>query len=327
MFEIADRILARLDAGEAVAVATAVGVDGSAPRGAGTSMAVTVDGTVIGSISGGCVEGAVYEMCERVLASGVAELESFGHDDHPFAVGLACGGRVEVLATRLTRDDLVAVDALRRAAAGRPARVTRVLEGPRLGAIVARPDECSDVRSATERNEPAPRMVVVGAVEFAVALTNAASTLGYRVTVCDPRPVFATPERFPAAAEVVVAWPPTWLACAGLDADTAVVVVSHDDRFDAEVVALALERGAGYVGAMGSRRTHERRMQELAGLGVTDVARLRSPIGLDLGAETPEEVAVSILAEVLATRNATSARPLRERSGNIHPARAASTAS
>jgi len=320
MFEIAERILARVDAGERIAVATAVSVVGSAPRTVGTSMAVTQDGTVIGSISGGCVEGATYEMCQRVLDTGVPELEEFGFsDEDAFAVGLSCGGRIEVLATVLdpaASDVHVVIAALRAAAAGRSARISVPLAGAALGVHAARLDDCAGVRVFTESTEPPARCIVFGAVEFAVAMANAAAVLGYRVTVCDPRPVFMTPERFPAAEEVVVAWPPRYLASTEVDQRTVIAVLSHDERFDTELVALA--SAAGYVGAMGSRTTHDRRMRELRALGVAGLDRLHSPIGLDIGASTPEETAVSILAEVLAARAGASGRSLRDRAGPIH---------
>ena len=350
MFEIADRLLARLDAGERVAVATAVSVVGSAPRTVGTSMVVTADGTVIGSISGGCVEGALYEACEQVLADGVPVLESFGFSDEAgFEVGLSCGGTIEVVVQRLSADDDEVVRQLREARAGRPASLTRVVgaaatadgrdavasidpqgpagadgtaDAPRLGDVVdpADLDACAGLRLVTERSVPAPRLLVVGAVEFAVALCAAGSALGYRVTVCDPRPVFLTPERFPSAEEVVVAWPPTWLASTEIDERTVVAVLSHDDRFDAELVAAALASPAAYVGAMGSRGTHERRVRQLRALEVDEesLARLHSPIGLDLGASTPEETAISVLAEVLAVRSGATGVRLRDRSDAIH---------
>jgi len=338
VFEIADRLLARLDAGERVAVATAVSVVGSAPRTVGTSMVVTADGTVIGSISGGCVEGALYEACERVLADGVPVLESFGFSDEAgFEVGLSCGGTIEVVVQRLSADDDEVVRQLREARAGRPASLTRVVgaaatadgrdaagtaDAARLGDVVdpADLDACAGLRLVTERSVPAPRLLVVGAVEFAVALCAAGSALGYRVTVCDPRPVFLTPERFPSAEEVVVAWPPTWLASTEIDERTVVAVLSHDDRFDAELVAAALASPAAYVGAMGSRGTHERRVRQLRALEVDEesLARLHSPIGLDLGASTPEETAISVLAEVLAVRSGATGVRLRDRSDAIH---------
>jgi len=321
VFEIADRLLARLDAGEHIAVATAVSVVGSAPRTVGTSMAVTVDGTVIGSISGGCVEGAVYEICTQVLDDGTPQLETFGFSDETaFEVGLSCGGRIEVLARLVTPDDTVTVVALRDAAAGRETSAHVVLGPVRTGEVVPTVDDCEGLRVFSERSVPPPRLLVFGAVEFAVALCNAGAVLGYRVTVCDPRPVFMTRERFPSADEVVVEWPPAYLARTAVDERTVIAVLSHDDRFDSDLVEAALASPAAYVGAMGSRTTHDRRVAALAdrGVGPDALARLHSPIGLDLGASTPEETAVSIMAEVLAVRSGASRLPLRDREGSIH---------
>ena len=292
MHEIADRLLAAAAAGRPIAVATAISVEGSAPRTVGTSMAY--DGTaVIGSIAGGCVEGAVVEACEEVLAHGMPRTVEYGvDDDTAFSVGLTCGGQLRIHVQLLTPSLL---DALRDS---QPLEV------------------CHDY------TEPAPverRMIIIGAMEFSAALSFASAALGYRVTVCDPRRLFATPARFPSA-EVVVQWPTEYLASTPIDENTVICVLSHDWRFDAEVLQLALASPAGYVGAMGSRATHDRRVASLRELGVGEraIARLRSPIGLDVGASTPEETAVSILAEVLAVRSGASTRSLAETSGAIH---------
>ncbi|NUU26041.1 MAG: XdhC family protein, partial [Streptomycetaceae bacterium] len=165
-----------------------------------------------------------------------------------------------------------------------------------------------------------PRMLVFGATDHAGAVASVGRLLGYRVTVCDARPVFATPARFPDADQVVVDWPHRYLASTEVDARTIVVVLTHDTKFDVPVLELALRMPVGYVGAMGSRRTHDERLARLREAGLTDreLARLHSPIGLDLGARTPEETAVAIAAEVVAARRGGSALPLRETSGPIH---------
>lgn len=323
MFELADRLLAVLDTGGSVVVATAVDVQGSAPSGTGTSMAVLPGGHVVGTISGGCVEGALHTVAETVAETGEAVLERFGFDaapDDPDAVwapALRCGGRVEVLVHRVTPDDTAVVEALRHASAGSPTTLALSLAPGSLGQVVTTPDGCRG-RVFTEYAGGRARCLVVGAVEFAVAVTNAASVLGYAVTVHDPRPVFLTPERFPAAHGLVLGWPTRTLADTAIDASTVVIVLSHDDRFDAEVIDIALRRGAGYVGAMGSRATHARRIVELEALGTPDLDRLRSPIGLDIGARTPAEVAVSIMAEVIATRTGADGRPLAQGAGPVH---------
>jgi xanthine dehydrogenase accessory factor len=334
MFEIADRLLAGIAAGRRFAVATAVSIEGSAPRTVGTSMAY--DGaTVIGSIAGGCVEGAVVETCELVLADGIPRTVEYGvSDESAFAVGLTCGGQLRIRVELLGAE---AEAALRDAAEGRAAGLATVLSGDasghgnriraELGARVALGEtalavlDCGGdlVEVFFETCTAPPRMVIFGAMEFSTALAAAANALGYRVTVCDPRPLFATAERFPAA-EVVVQWPTTWLAAQQLDERAVICVLAHDDRFDAEIIAQSLALPVAFVGAMGSRRTHERRIASLRDRGVAEEAirRLHSPIGLDLGASTPEETAISILAEVLAARTGAGVRPLREGSGSIH---------
>lgn len=323
MFELAPRLLAVLDAGDPVVVATAVSMQGSAPSGVGTSMAVLPGGQVVGTISGGCVEGSLFDTAEQVLVTGGPVLERFGFDDDPddpdavWAPALRCGGRVEVLVRRVAPEDVDVVDALRRAASGVPTSLALSLEADTLGAVVTAPDGCRG-RVFVERADGRPRCIVVGAVEFAVAVTNAAAVLGHAVTVVDPRPVFLTDERFPAADERIVGWPTRVLADLPIDRSTTVIVLSHDDRFDAAVIDLALRCGAGYVGAMGSRATHERRMAELVALGTPDTDRLRSPIGLDIGARTPAEMAVAIMAEVIAVRSGAAGGALAGGSGPIH---------
>jgi xanthine dehydrogenase accessory factor len=323
MFELAPRLLAVLDAGAPVVVATAVDVQGSAPSGTGTSMAVLPGGHVVGTISGGCVEGSLYGTAEEVLVTGEPVLERFGFDDTlddpdvVWAPGLRGGGRVEVLVHRVLPTDTVVVEALRAAAAGTPTSLGLSLEEGSLAAVVPASDGCR-TRVFTEYGGGRARCIVVGAVEFAVAVTNTAAMLGYAVTVVDPRPVFLTDQRFPAAQELVVGWPPRVLADTAIGPDTVVVLLSHDDRFDAEVLDLALRRGAGYVGAMGSRPTHAERIAALRAMGTPDLDRLRSPIGLDIGAETPAEVALSIMAEVVAVRRGAVGTPLVAGSGPIH---------
>ncbi|PZE85277.1 XdhC family protein [Curtobacterium sp. MCBD17_032] len=322
MFELAPRLLAVLDAGEPVVVATAVDVQGSGPSGTGTSMAVLPGGEVVGTISGGCVEGSLYLTAEEVLTTGVAALERFGAEDPSdadadWAPGLRCGGRVEVLVRRVLPTDTDVLDALRAAAAGTPTSLALSLEPASLGRVVPLSDGCR-TRVFTEYAGGRARCIVVGAVEAAVAVTNTAAMLGYAVTVVDPRPVFLTDQRFPAAQQRIVGWPPRVLADTAIGPDTVVVLLSHDDRFDADVLDLALRRGAGYVGAMGSRATHERRLAVLHDLGTPDTARLRSPIGLDIGAETPAEVALAVMAEVVAVRRGAPGGPLVGGSGPVH---------
>ncbi|MEU4873141.1 XdhC/CoxI family protein [Streptomyces sp. NPDC021608] len=349
------------------ALATVIDVTGSAPMPIGTSVAVDEDGNAIGSISGGCVEGAVYELCQEVLQEqGTPQRARFGYsDDDAFAVGLTCGGELDVLVQRIdpaARPHLGA--ALAEADEGRPAAVAQVVNGPKglLGAMLsvlgdswiadsplgdgptgsavadrataqlrtgrtallslgADADTCPErlsvlVHAAATR----PRMLIFGAIDFSAALAQAGRFLGYHVTVCDARPVFATRARFPHADEVVVDWPHRYLAQTAVDARTAVCVLTHDAKFDVPLLQLALDLPVGYVGAMGSRRTHEERLLRLREVGVTheQLARLRSPIGLDLGARTPEETAISITAEIIAHAGRASGLPLVRVSGPIH---------
>ncbi len=302
MLELATRMLERLDAGVPLVVATAIAVDGRMPRTLGTSM--TWDGSAaIGSIAGGCIEGAVVEVAERVLDDSRTRVISFGVSDaDALSVGLACGGNV-TLHLALVRPGDPAVAGLRDAAAGRAAEVPLVDAD---GEVVYR-----------DAIEPPPRMIVVGAMEYSAALSPAAQRLGFRVTVVDPRDLFTTAERFPGA-ELVVAWPPEYLARTAIDPRTVICHLGHDDRYDADLLEVALASPAGYVGAMGSRTTTLKRRAALDARGVHH-ARLHAPIGLDLGATTPEETAVSILAEVLAVRAGRIPEPLRATDGAIRP--------
>ncbi|MFJ8364203.1 XdhC family protein [Streptomyces sp. NPDC093984] len=346
---------------EPFAVATVVSTSGSAPRPAGAAMAVDAAGQAVGSVSGGCVEGAVYELCREVLAGRGPVLEHFGYSrDDAFAVGLTCGGALDVFVQRVVPAEQPEIAAaLAATAACEPVALTRVVSGPGhlLGrAMLVRPDReavgtldggdldrwaaneagallsagvtglvhhlCGDetVTLLVESQTTAPRLLVFGAVDFAAALTRAGALLGYRVTVCDARPVFATPARFPAAHEVVVDWPHRYLASTPTDARTVVCVLTHDEKFDIPLLTRALRMPLAYVGAMGSRRTHEQRLRLLAdaGLPPEQLDRLHSPIGLDLGARTPEETALSIMAEVIAWRNGASGLPLRQLEGPVH---------
>ncbi len=304
MLDLARDLVAWLESGRRVAVATLVAVEGSAPRTVGASLAVADDGAVLGSLSGGCVDGAVHDRCVEVLEGTAGDgLEAYDGDGG-LAPGLTCGGRVRVLVQEL---DAAAVEPLRRAAAGLDAR----LELRHAGEVVH-----------VEQVPAAPRMLLAGATQEAAALCEVAAGAGYRVTVVDPRPVFATKERFPAAAEVVCAWPEAYLAEAGLDERGVAVLLSHDERVDAPFLAAALDARLAFVGAMGSRRTHARRVDALRERGVGDaaLARLHSPVGLRIGATTPFDTAVSIYAEVVAARTGTSGRPLRDDVAPVHGA-------
>ncbi|MFH8612227.1 XdhC family protein [Streptomyces sp. NPDC018029] len=352
MLDIADELNRWVGQGRDFAVATVVAVGGSAPRQPGAALAVDSEGTAIGSVSGGCVEGAVYELCRQSLEDGETVLERFGYsDDDAFAVGLTCGGVIDILVTPVRADAVsrpVFAAALAAASAGEAAAVARVTSGPAelLGrALLVRPtgeyegglgghpeldrtvaEEARALldagRTATveigedgsrcgrplvvlvESSVPPPRMIVFGAIDFASALVRMGKFLGYHVTVCDARPVFATAGRFPDADEIVVDWPHRYLERTEVDGRTVLCVLTHDAKFDVPLLRLALRLPVAYVGAMGSRRTHEDRNARLREVGVTELelARLRSPIGLDLGARTPEETALSIASEIVANR-------------------------
>ncbi|MER6139689.1 XdhC/CoxI family protein [Streptomyces sparsogenes] len=367
MLDIAAELHRWCEEGRDFAVATVVSVGGSAPRQPGAALAVDGAGTAVGSVSGGCVEGAVYDLCQDALRTGRAVRESFGYsDEDAFAVGLTCGGTIDILVTPVSAADTglrpVLATALSAAAHGRPAALVRIVAGPAglLGrALLVRPDgsyegslgpaldrtAADEARALLEAGRtatvgvgadggrcgepltllvesavPPPRMIVFGAVDFAGALVRIGKFLGYHVTVCDARPVFATARRFPEADEVVVEWPHRYLDATEADARTVLCVLTHDAKFDIPLLERALRRPLAYVGAMGSRRTHEDRLRRLreAGLGDLELARLRSPIGLDLGARTPEETALSIASEIVATRRGGSGTPLAGARTPIH---------
>lgn len=496
-------------AGAPFGLATVVAVSRSAPRDPGAAMAVGPGDEVVGSVSGGCVEGAVFELAREVLASGEARLETFGYsDEDAFAVGLTCGGEITVLIRLVTPEVDPAFGAVARSvAAGEPVTVATVIDGPGVrGAALAvwaegvrggadavggsstsdavgapgtlggaetsgafgatgvigtsdaldapgspgdpgldtsdapgtpstldpaRAPDASDASGAPstpgtlgtpgtpgapvtlgtpgapiapgtagspgmpsppgtpgvlgtastpdasvapdvfdipgtlgtlgppgldvavaadargelalgatglrhygprgERREdsvsvflhsfaPPPRMLIFGAIDYAAAVARIGDFLGYRVTVCDARPVFATPKRFPAGVEVVVDWPHRYLHGTDTDERTVICVLTHDPKFDVPLLEEALRRPAAYIGAMGSRRTHNDRMRQLlqSGLEEGELARLRSPVGLDLGARTPEEVAVSVAAEIVALRWGGTGVPLTGAAGAIH---------
>ena len=303
------------------AVASVVSVRGSAPRPVGAALAVHPDGRVVGSVSGGCVEGAVYELAMDVLATGRPRLARFGYSaEDAFAVGLTCGGELEVF-VQLATPEIRA--ALRAAVEGRPVVLRRSLamgtgsvEFPASAATSSSVvDNC-----LVESWGTAPRLLVFGAIDYASAVARQGKFLGYHVTVCDARPVFATVDRFPAADEVVVDWPHRYLASTATDPSTAVCVLTHDPKFDVPLLVEALRRPLAFVGALGSRRTHHDRMARLRAEGVTEaeLARLRSPVGLDLGAATPEETAVSIAAELIAVRRGGGGLPLSRTDVPIH---------
>lgn len=371
MREVLPQLLAWWEAGETVGMGTVVATFRSAPRPPGASMLVGPDASAVGSVSGGCVEGAVYELAQEVMGTGQPALHRYGvSDDDAFAVGLTCGGILDVYVERVSRETFPELgDIAADIEAGRPVAVATVVEHPDPSYVgrrrVIRPEAVTGGSLGSARIDdavrddalgllvsghhgtltygpdgerrgegmrifvwafaPAPRMLVFGAIDFAAAVARVGGFLGYHVTVCDARPVFATTSRFPGADEVVVDWPHRYLAAeqeAGrIDRRTVITVLTHDPKFDVPLLEVALRLPeVGYVGAMGSRRTHDDRMERLREAGLTDaeLAGFSSPIGLDLGARTPEETAISIAAEIVAGRWGGSGAPLAEGEGRIH---------
>jgi xanthine dehydrogenase accessory factor len=347
-------------AGEPAGLARVTATWASAPREAGAAMAVGPDGTVLGSVSGGCVEGAVYDLCRAAAADRVARTSRFGVSDaEAFAVGLTCGGTVELLVEPVDRGSFPHLPALADAVAGeRPvALLTRVTDGEPARHLLLTPDGrdgslgsdwIDDAVTGDGRGllaagrtglleygpgervlvdtfPPAARMLVFGSTDQAAAMARIGAFLGYRITVCDARPVFTTACRFPDAAEVVVDWPHRYLAAEArsgrLDQRTVLVVLTHEPKFDLPLLEIALRLPVAYVGAMGSRRTHDERRKRLAdaGLADDDLDRLASPVGLDLGGRTPEETAISIAAEIVALRRGGTGARLSHLDGPIHP--------
>lgn len=371
MREVLGDLLVWWDRGDAVAMGTVVATFRSAPRPPGASMLVGPNGEAVGSVSGGCVEGAVFELGQEIAATGERLLRRYGvSDESAFEVGLTCGGILDIYVERIDRSTF---PELREVAgdieAGRPVAVATVVEHPdptRVGRrVVIRPGQALSSSLGSVRIDgairddalgllahgtdatleygpdgerrgqgqrifvwvfaPQPRMLVFGAIDFAAAVARVGSFLGYRVTVCDARPVFATASRFPEADDVVVSWPHKYLTAeaeAGrVDSRTVICVLTHDPKFDVPVLEVALRLpDVSYIGAMGSRRTHQDREKRLreAGLAQEQIARVCSPIGLDLGARTPEETAVSIAAEIIAKRWGGSGQPLMGGTGRIH---------
>ncbi|HJQ03069.1 MAG TPA: XdhC family protein [Jatrophihabitans sp.] len=368
MRDVLNPLLDWWQSGAETALATVVATWSSAPRQPGAAMLVGPDGTVAGSVSGGCVEGAVYELGSRVRAGEPPVLQRYGvTDDEAFSVGLTCGGIIDIFVEPVSRQSFPELgDVLADIRAGRPVAVATVVDAPaglRGRRLVVRPAQVQgnlgssrlddavrddargllvqgrtrmlrygadgerrldDIGVFVASYAPRPRMIVFGAIDFASAVARVGSFLGYRVTVCDARAVFATAKRFPDADEVIVQWPHRYLteavARGEVDERTVVCLLTHDPKFDVPLLEIALRTPLGYLGAMGSRRTHQDRLARLRELGLTEdeLARLHAPIGLDIGARTPEETAVSIAAEIIASRWGGTGAQLRSAEGPIH---------
>lgn len=320
--------------GRSIAVATVVETWGSAPRPAGGKMALTADGKIAGSVSGGCVENAVVEAGKKTLSSGKPQLLHYGvSDETAWSVGLACGGSLDVFVERLDPALFARLDEALRAE--KPVAVATVIAGPERdlgrklalfedGSVVGAIDggALTEARAALSAGAsrrvkigdrelfvdvllPAPRLVIVGGVHIAIALVSLAKALGYRTILVDPREAFGNSKRFPHADQILNAWPDRALAEIGINSGTAVAVLTHDPKLDDPALSAALQSSAFYVGALGSRRTQEKRHQRLREAGLSDEAlsRLYAPIGLDLGARSPEEIALAVMAQIVSARN------------------------
>jgi xanthine dehydrogenase accessory factor len=351
-----------LSEGRRVATAVLVEVLGSAPLNPGAAMLIDEAGNIEGSVTGGCVEGALVEEAQRIFAGGEPRVATYGiSDELAGEVGLMCGGTVRILVSELTGDVAPAVTAaLRAAGEGRPAAIATLLDGPGIGRRLSIVDEevvgelgvtdlldrsvardaagllehgvsmirrygadgstmGDDLRVFVRSFASPPRMVIFGAIDFSAALAVLARESGYQVTICDARESFLDSERFSRAAEVVNEWPDRYLAGQTLTERDAVLVFTHDSKFDEPALKAALDSDAGYIGALGSRRTQEDRRRRLADAGVPEaqLERIVGPCGLDIGAATPMETAISILAEIVARRAHRSAAPLTETGGAI----------
>jgi xanthine dehydrogenase accessory factor len=291
-------------------------------------MAVSESGQVAGSVTGGCVEPAVFIQAEEVLAGGPPRMATFGYvDDEAYEVGLPCGGSVDVFIEELRPEVIAEVAAAVRDE--RPVAYLTAIGGERLGGprVIGREGEPADAVEAAARPllalgesgivdvgderifvsslVPRPDMYIFGAIDFASTLATVGRFLGYRVTVCDPRALFLTPARFPDADELVTRWPQEFLADAPVDERTAICVLTHDEKFDVPALRAALETPARFIGAMGSRRVTARRRERLLEEGVAEdqLERVHAPIGLRIASRTPEEVAVAIGAQIIAVAN------------------------
>ena len=306
MREVLDELNQWTREGEDIALATVVETWGSSPRPLGSKMLVTRSGKMAGSVSNGCIEGVVFEEAQEVLKSGKAKIAAYGvADDVAFEVGLACGGHIEVFIEPFAavHEHLLGMLNRNETATLRTNLVSGeadLIEGLALGSELPRRE--GDVFIEPYRR-PA-HLVIIGAIHIAIPLHRLAKLMGYRVTVVDARKKFATKERFPEADELIVSWPDEALAKLTIDSSTYVVILTHDPKFDLPALRAVLRKDAGYVGAIGSRKTNQNRFDALRKEGFTEeqLSRVHGPIGLDLGGRGAEETALGILAEITAVR-------------------------
>ena len=361
-----DVAIAWLSEERRVVQALLVEVEGSAPLPVGAMMVIDDQGHIEGSITGGCVEGAVVTEAEDLLAAGAAapaRLLRYGiSDELAGTVGLMCGGIVHILLYELTGEAAEVERAVLEAhGEGRPAAVATLIDGDSAGSRLAVIENTligslrhtdlldrnvareaqglleegkttvrrfgadgatlgDDLRVHIRSYALPPQMYIIGAIDFSAALAPFAAQVGYQVTICDARDRFARSRRFSSAAEVKIGWPQDVMADVDLGSRDAVLVFTHDPKFDEPALVAALRTNAGYIGALGSRQTTADREERLrrAGVGDADLARIHAPCGLDIGSRTAEETAVSVLAEIIAARAERAGTPLRQTSGPIH---------
>jgi xanthine dehydrogenase accessory factor len=316
MREVATELEQWTREGEDIALATVVETWGSSPRPLGSKMVVTRSGKMAGSVSNGCIEGAVFEEAQKVLKTGRPKLAAFGvADDVAFEVGLACGGHIEVFVERLQPEHKQLLAMLER---NQPATLRTNLATGEVNVTAGAPSGSELARRDGDwLIEPVRRpahLVIIGAIHIAIPLHRLAKLMGYRVTVVDARAKFATKERFPEADELIVAWPDEAMTRLSFDNSTYVVILTHDPKFDLPALRAVLGKDVGYVGAIGSRKTNQNRFDALRTEGFTEeqLARVHGPIGMDLGGRGADETALGILAEITATRFGGTGVPMRE---------------
>jgi xanthine dehydrogenase accessory factor len=322
MRDVMDEVKTWLSSGDPVAVATVISTWGSAPRPAGSRMAISQSGKIAGSVSGGCLEGEVFEQAQAILKGKPAQLFHYGvSDDLAWTVGLSCGGEVDVLVEPLAQEHRELIAALE---AERPVVLTtdvgnapgvRQLLGPAEGDAAEILERENPVRRDGLFLEPFPRppeLFIFGGSHVAIPLTRLAAALGFRVTVVDARSKFAEAERFPEARKVIHAWPDEVLKDLPMDGSTYIAILTHDPKFDDPTITAALRGRPRYIGAIGSKKTHRERVARLiaAGVNPADLDRVHAPIGLDLGAQTAEETALAILSQMVAVRHGKAGGPM-----------------
>ncbi|HEV2014210.1 MAG TPA: XdhC family protein [Candidatus Dormibacteraeota bacterium] len=322
MRDVVAEVKAWIDSGDPVAVATVISTWGSAPRPAGSRMAISQSGKIAGSVSGGCLEGEVFEQAQAILKGKPAALFHYGvSDDLAWTVGLSCGGEIDVLVEPLSKVHRELIGALE---AERPV-VLKTDVGQTPGAQQLLTSADPDVPELLEHETPVrrdglflepfprpPELFIFGGSHVAIPLTRLASAIGFRVTVVDARSKFAGRDRFPEARRVIHAWPDEVLKDLPMDGSTYVVILTHDPKFDDPTITAALRGRPRYIGAIGSKKTHRDRVARLTASGVSpaEIQRVHAPIGLDLGAQTAEETALAILSQMVAVRHGKQGGPM-----------------